>query len=515
MGGPDSQCGDTSVNGVTAKLDVLSINAIPKPNFKLVTSEISKSACPGCEDTNEKYERLMELVDEELARRKDFSSANSEEEERELLAGCPETSVHVVNATRLASDEELLLDGIHTEAFIRSMTERTDSWYERAEPIFVCGSVSAGWSLDTEAAARTGVASLIDCAKDVYAGRYKNGFVLARPPSHHAVGNADLARNGSQQNLPFGFCHLNSIASAVANLRMNRPDLRACIFDFDVHPGNGNEDTFWNDPRVFTISIHQLGIWPGENTCRADYVGGPDALGSVLNFPIPERAHDTEYYHVVREYIFPQIKEFAPDIIFIAAGYDALSGDAYADQELTADWYGWCIAELMTMAIAPLVLNLEGGYTPENVVQAVGRTIDALAGAPPSHFLESMSIQAPSKDATAHNKRMCYERRKSLQEQRAIACSEEEADSFNSQPKANSNDKSILQAATEFKTKVDVDIAALEAEAANLTGKINIKARGKKLKEAKELAKSQMYLDACCVVLGQVPRFGNFTNGET
>merc|ERR1712139_465186 len=102
-----------------------------------------------------------------------------------------------------------------------------------------------------------------------------NGFVLARPPSHHAVGNADRARNDSPANMPFGFCHLNSIASAIENLRHEKPRLRVAVFDFDVHPGNGNEDTFWNDPNVLTISIHQDGAWPGKDCGRPDYTGGP------------------------------------------------------------------------------------------------------------------------------------------------------------------------------------------------------------------------------------------------
>lgn len=508
-------------------------------NFKLVTSEISKRACPGFPDTNDKYERLMILVEEALGRRSDFFRVESESEASYLLRRQPAASVHVANATREASDEELLLGGMHTEYYLREMKHRTASLDEsdeellldgenaendpsdlieatkeeyvtqddQAKTIFVCSSLSAGWSQDTETAARTGAASLIDCAADVYAGRYASAFVLARPPSHHAVGNAELARNGSKKNLPFGFCHLNSIASAVANLRSTHPDLRVCIFDFDVHAGNGNEDSFWDDPQVFTVSIHEFDIWPGDKTCAADYVGGPHAIGSVLNFPIPIGAGDSEYYHVVKDYIIPRIVDFAPGVIFIAAGYDALLGDAYADQELTPDWYGWCISELMRQTRTPLVLNLEGGYTPENVVIAIGRSIDALAGAPPEDFLSCMSIKPLADECLRFIEWQRSEREDSLKLALAhkVKPRPSEADT---EPVLK--DQVHLEAAARFKEAEDLRKTTLQNEADALGGKVNIKARTKKMKEVAKIVKQQKYIDACLVVKGQPPRFGNF-----
>lgn len=530
------------VASLEGDLKALKLQPRQQHNFKVVTSEISKKACPGFADSNARYEELMVLVDETLRGRSEFCQLSSEAEADEKLTHTPSASIHVMNATRVASDEELLMGGAHTDAFICALKARTasiegaddeiildgltgikaqcspqnpidamrqyNSSDTGAKCFFACPAISAGWSADTEAAARTGVASLIDCARDVFAGRYANGFVLARPPSHHAVGNAELARNGSQTNMPFGFCHLNSIASAIANLRASHPELRVCIFDIDVHAGNGNEDTFWDDPRTFTISIHELDIWPGDKTCRAEYVGGPNAIGSVLNFPIPTGSGDSEYYHIVKNYIFPQIKEFAPDIVFVAAGYDALHGDAYADQELTPDWYGWCIAELMTLN-SPLVLNLEGGYTPENVVRAIGRTIDALAGADAEDFYSFMSIYPQSETAVTYNNSVCEERRTSLTLKRTSFGDSSDA-TASPQVKADAQ----IEAAMQFKAAADAKKAAIEDEASYLTGKVNIKARTKKLKEASQIVKSQEYIDACLVICEKTPKFGNFAPGQ-
>jgi len=65
-------------------------------------------------------------------------------------------------------------------------------------------------------------------------------------------------------------------------------------------------------------------------------------------------------------------------------------------------------------------------------------------------------------------------------------------------------------AATKFKTETEAKHAALEAEAAALTGKDNKKARTEKSKEASALKTTPEYIDACRVVKGQPPKNGNF-----
>ena len=40
------------------------------------------------------------------------------------------------------------------------------------------------------------------------------------------------------------------------------------------------------------------------------------------------------------ETVFPRIKAFQPDYLFVASGFDAMHNDGYAAQRLTAEWYG-------------------------------------------------------------------------------------------------------------------------------------------------------------------------------
>merc|ERR1712070_650356 len=145
----------------------------------------------------------------------------------------------------------------------------------------------------------------------------------------------------------------------------------------------------------------------------------------------------------------------------------------------------------MSLEVAPLVLNLEGGYTPENVVRAIERTIDALGGADPEDFFNFMSIRPLSESTAAHNKQVCYTRRVSLEEKKGDEKKESAASaeglatvSRDAQAAAVSIPAGPdVEAATQFKVDADAKKAALEAQLDELTGKINKKVRAIKLKE--------------------------------
>merc|ERR1711924_186331 len=74
----------------------------------------------------------------------------------------------------------------------------------------------------------------------------------------------------------------------------------------------------------------------------------------------------------------------------------------------------------------------------------------------------------------------------------------------------SSCDGTWAAAAEAYKKTIDEQIAALEAEAAALTGKDNKKARTEKSKEASNLKTEPKYIDACKVAKGLEPKNGNF-----
>jgi len=74
--------------------------------------------------------------------------------------------------------------------------------------------------------------------------------------------------------------------------------------------------------------------------------------------------------------------------------------------------------------------------------------------------------------------------------------------------------KTDLPAAEKYKVEIDEQIAALEKEVAELTGKDNKKARTEKSKQISEIKVGNQYIDACKVVKGLEPKHGFFVLGE-
>ena len=88
-----------------------------------------------------------------------------------------------------------------------------------------------------------------------------------------------------------------------------------------------------------------------------------------------------EYENALRVKALPWLDEFEPDLVFVSAGYDGLSLDPLARQELSANDFGNMTTLLRAAVGDRLVLGLEGGYSldPDGLPAAVAATIEALA----------------------------------------------------------------------------------------------------------------------------------------
>jgi acetoin utilization deacetylase AcuC-like enzyme len=72
-----------------------------------------------------------------------------------------------------------------------------------------------------------------------FAWKGEPAFALIRPPGHHASPDSC-----------WGFCFFNNIAIAVKNLMREKKVRKALILDFDLHFGDGTENTFRGIPEV-------------------------------------------------------------------------------------------------------------------------------------------------------------------------------------------------------------------------------------------------------------------------
>ena len=174
----------------------------------------------------------------------------------------------------------------------------------------------------------------------------RGGFALVRPPGHHAL--ADRA---------MGFCLVNNIAVAARYAQAELGVERVAIVDFDVHHGNGTEAIFRDDHSVLFVSLHQWPFYPGT--------GGPGTSDeTTLNIPLPAGSGDEEYARAFDEQVEPAVREFAPELVLVSAGFDAHVEDPMAWMEVSDEGFRDLAARCA--ALAPrLAAVLEGGYNLE------------------------------------------------------------------------------------------------------------------------------------------------------
>jgi acetoin utilization protein AcuC len=156
-----------------------------------------------------------------------------------------------------------------------------------------------------------------------------------------------------------GFCFLNDpVLGLLTWLDLGLDNI--VYLDIDAHHGDGVQDAFENDPRVFTISLHEAGRWP--------FTGSADdrAGGAARNFPLPPGINDSEFAWVMQQAVLPLIRERAPQAIMLQAGADALEEDPLARLSLSNNAH--CAVVEAVMRLAPRLLVLGGGgYNPWSV----------------------------------------------------------------------------------------------------------------------------------------------------
>jgi acetoin utilization deacetylase AcuC-like enzyme len=230
------------------------------------------------------------------------------------------------------------------------------------------------FSQGTRRAALHAAGGGVDLARAVHERDADWGWALVRPPGHHAsVGR------------PAGFCIFNNIGVATAALLAETSAERIAIFDWDVHHGNGTNDQFWDDPNVLFVSLHQWPHFPGSGL--SDQIGGDDALGRTVNFPLPAGSGDAEWLAVFDEFFAPLVDAFEPHHVLVSAGFDAHADDPLAGMRVSTGCFGLLAARVMGLARkhceGRLTLFLEGGYDLRALTDSVSTVARAFSDPSP------------------------------------------------------------------------------------------------------------------------------------
>jgi acetoin utilization deacetylase AcuC-like enzyme len=220
-------------------------------------------------------------------------------------------------------------------------------------------------------AALMAVSGLLTAIDEVMAGRLRNGFCAVRPPGHHA-----------ESTRAMGFCIFNNIAIGARYLQLHHQCKRVFIIDWDVHHGNGTQNSFYADPSVFYFSTHQYPFYPGTGSAKER--GVDDGEGFTVNCPLSAGAGDQEILRLFNKELSVAVSAFQPDFILISAGFDAHRDDPLASLQVTDDGFSEMthivkgLAE--TYCGGRVVSCLEGGYDLAALARSVGRHLEVLAG---------------------------------------------------------------------------------------------------------------------------------------
>ena len=216
-----------------------------------------------------------------------------------------------------------------------------------------------------QAARRAAGASVLACDL-VLSGKAPAAFCCIRPPGHHAGRAAAM-----------GFCFFNNVAVGIRHALDVHGLQRVALIDFDVHHGNGSADIFKGDERVLMCSIFEKGIYP--------FSGEEDEGPNMINVGLHSRSGSDAFRAAVIHQWLPALEAFAPELIYISAGFDGHQEDDMGNLALVEGDYTWVTQQIMAVAQrhcrGRVISCLEGGYALSALARSAAAHVKVLMGA--------------------------------------------------------------------------------------------------------------------------------------
>jgi acetoin utilization deacetylase AcuC-like enzyme len=263
---------------------------------------------------------------------------------------------------RYAKLQELLL--VHDPHYVDRVIDSAEKARVRFDPDTVT-------SPKTYKAAWMAAGGVMEAIRAVLTGEVRNAFALIRPPGHHAL-----------RDRAMGFCILNNIAIGAKQALKTHGLERILIVDWDLHHGNGVQSIFYDDPSVLYFSVHRHSYFPW--TGEAEEIGAGAGEGYNVNVPLEYGCSDADYGNLFRSILLPIARQFRPEIILVAAGFDIHHSDPLRSMKVTQEGFSRMTGLLMEMAEelcgGRLVLELEGGYNSEALRDSVAMVLWELIG---------------------------------------------------------------------------------------------------------------------------------------
>ncbi|MCY8035258.1 acetoin utilization protein AcuC [Bacillus sonorensis] len=212
-------------------------------------------------------------------------------------------------APRMASESELSL--VHTSDYIKAVKLAGAGKLPAAD--------GEGYGLGTEdtpvfagmhEAASLLVGGTLTAADYVMTGMAKHALNLGGGLHHGFRGRAS------------GFCIYNDSSVVIRYLQKNY-HARVLYIDTDAHHGDGVQFTFYDDPSVCTVSIHETGRYLFPGTGQVQERGHGEGYGYAFNIPLDAFTEDQSFIDSYRTAVTEIAEFFKPDVILTQNGADA------------------------------------------------------------------------------------------------------------------------------------------------------------------------------------------------
>lgn len=261
-----------------------------------------------------------------------------------------------------ATQEEI--SRIHTADYLTAFKQLSDKSGGMLGVSAPFGKGSYEIALQSAGLARDAVASVLT-------GDLQTAYALTRPPGHHCL-----------RDQAMGFCLLSNIGIAIEAARAANLVKRVFVLDWDVHHGNGTQSIFYDDPDIFTFSIHQANMFP-TGYAGLDEQGAGAGIGANINLPLSAGCGHAAYLYAIEHVVIPAMRAFAPELIIIACGLDANHVDPLARMSCLSDTFGTMTNMVMDTAEklcdGRVVAVHEGGYSEPYVPFCAHRVVEGLA----------------------------------------------------------------------------------------------------------------------------------------
>lgn len=227
----------------------------------------------------------------------------------DLLKQLNALSDHQIIQPRKASDEELQL--IHDPSYINAVklaglgqlpAEKAENYGLGTDdtPIFPHMHDASSWLVG-------GTLTAVDY---VMTGKAKHALNLGGGLHHGFKGKAS------------GFCVYNDSSVAIKYLQ-EKYHARVLYVDTDAHHGDGVQWSFYDDPDVCTLSIHETGRYLFPGTGNVNERGQGKGYGFSFNIPVDAFTEDESWLEAYTTSLTEVAAFFKPDVIVTQNGADS------------------------------------------------------------------------------------------------------------------------------------------------------------------------------------------------